>query len=216
MWHVNIFILIQPIRNRYFFCLRISNAVQRVFHDMIPYFNCVFFSLLLLCFITREINTLSLSLSLYSTLSLLKLTNNYNQHYQYFQIVLKQFVDEFNQYWSPKGVIFEKKSLDLPSGREWSPLTPTGLRRLGSPPPRPPPVLQNFADSWKVWSKLLQTLPPTLSKILHTLGFAILHSLQSLPRPCQACTSKCDLRPNTVIVTSGQQTESAEAVRSTM
>ena len=33
-----------------------------------------------------------------------------NQNFAYFQIILEQlFVDEFNQKWSPKGVIFAKK-----------------------------------------------------------------------------------------------------------
>ena len=39
-----------------------------------------------------------------------------NQNYEYFQIIFEQFVDEFNQKRSPKGVIFAKKSQNFPSG----------------------------------------------------------------------------------------------------
>ena len=38
-----------------------------------------------------------------------------SQNYEYFQIILEQFVDEFNQKWSPNGVIFAEKAKILPA-----------------------------------------------------------------------------------------------------
>ena len=47
-----------------------------------------------------------------------------NQNYDYFQAILEQLVDEFNQKWSPKCLIFAKKIQNFPNGRGQSPQTP--------------------------------------------------------------------------------------------
>ena len=46
-----------------------------------------------------------------------------NHNYEYFQIILEQFVDGFNQKWTPKGKIFADRA--------------KSSQRLGASPPEP-------------------------------------------------------------------------------